>query len=90
MTTFKDKENQFLKETNSERLPSLCGDVIIQFNGYTMITPLCDLLHDFNEYAPMDNVFQVTLYDDRDVLQCKTNFYKAMVEYWWDLWGEEV
>ena len=88
MSNFKEMERFFLKKTNSERLPSLCGDIRVRFNSYAMISPLYQLLRDYNEYEVCETVFQVTLYEDHEILQCKTDFYRMMVEYYYGLWGQ--
>jgi len=85
---FKEKERFFLTKTEAERCPSLCGDVIIRFMTYGHISRLYELLRDYNEYDIFDTVFQVTITENHDVFQCKTDFYRAMVEYFWSLWGQ--
>ena len=88
MTDFEEMERFFLKKTNSEKCPSICGDVIIQFSTYGHISRLYELLRDYNEYEMFNTVFVVTISEGYEWLQCKTDFYRTMVEYFWSLWGQ--
>jgi len=88
MVDFEEKERFFLTKNEGEKLPSLCGDTIIRFSTYGIISRLYELLRDYNEYEVCDTIFQVTITEEYDQLQCKTDFYHAMVEYYWKLWGQ--